>query len=163
MLLHFWLQDGFVHMYDLQTGHWVSSFQAASGINDISYLLKMWLVEFCIYPCLLITNLFICSIGYTDTVSGFSFHPFLPMAASSSGHRRFVVPDDIYEDVTLSGISSDSAANFVLLEIFSNICNVFPSSISLVELCHCFTFVFGYTASLLNGMTIWVFWPLLAT
>lgn len=150
-------------MYDLQTGHWVSSFQAASGINDISYLLKMWLVEFCIYPCLLITNLFICSIGYTDTVSGFSFHPFLPMAASSSGHRRFVVPDDIYEDVPLSGISSNSAANFVLLEIFSNICNVFPSSFSLVELCHCFTFVFGYTASLLNGMTIWVFWPLLAT
>ncbi|KAK7836441.1 telomerase cajal body protein 1 [Quercus suber] len=65
-------QDGFVHIYDLQTGHWVSSFQAAS-----------------------------------DTVSGFSFHPFLPMAASSSGHRRFVVPDDIYEDVPLSGISSN--------------------------------------------------------
>lgn len=61
-------QDGFVHIYDLQTGNWVSSFQAA-----------------------------------LDTVSGFSFHPFLPMAASSSGHRRFVVPDDVSEDIPLSG------------------------------------------------------------
>ncbi|XP_062161405.1 uncharacterized protein LOC133868510 [Alnus glutinosa] len=62
-------QDGLVHIYDLQTGQWVSSFHAA-----------------------------------LDTVSGFSFHPFLPMAASSSGHRRFVVPDDTYEDMPpLSG------------------------------------------------------------
>ncbi|XP_062087343.1 uncharacterized protein LOC133794159 isoform X2 [Humulus lupulus] len=52
-------QDGSVHIYDLKTGQWVSSFQAA-----------------------------------LDTVNGFSFHPFLPMAASSSGHRRFVVPGD---------------------------------------------------------------------
>lgn len=36
-----------------------------------------------------------------DTVNGFSFHPFLPMAASSSGHRRF--PDDDFEDLHLSG------------------------------------------------------------
>ncbi|KAF4386908.1 hypothetical protein F8388_006863 [Cannabis sativa] len=55
--------DGTVHIYDLKTGQWVSSFQAA-----------------------------------LDTVSGFSFHPFLPMAASSSGHRRFVVPGDGSED-----------------------------------------------------------------
>ncbi|KAB1221888.1 Telomerase Cajal body protein 1 [Morella rubra] len=61
-------QDGLVHLYDLQTGNWVSSFQAAS-----------------------------------DTVSGFSFHPYLPMAASSSGHRRYVVPDDVYDDMPLSG------------------------------------------------------------
>lgn len=42
---------------------------------------------------------------YTDTVSGFSFHPYLPMAASSSGQRRFGVIDDSSEDFTLSGIS----------------------------------------------------------
>ncbi|XP_075492916.1 uncharacterized protein LOC142530895 [Primulina tabacum] len=47
-------QDGLVHIYDLQTGQWVSSFQAAP-----------------------------------DTISGFSFHPILPMAATASGHRRF--------------------------------------------------------------------------
>lgn len=61
-------QDGFVHIYDLQTGQWVTSFQAA-----------------------------------LDTVNGFSFHPYLPMAATSSGHRRFIVPDDSNEDLHLSG------------------------------------------------------------
>ncbi|XP_019162100.1 PREDICTED: telomerase Cajal body protein 1 [Ipomoea nil] len=61
-------QDGSVHIYNLQTGQWVSSFQAAS-----------------------------------DTVNGFSYHPFLPMAATSSGHRRFVGLDDSYEDMVLSG------------------------------------------------------------
>ena len=40
-----------------------------------------------------------------DTVNGFSFHPFLPMAVTSSGHRRFGLPDDT-EDVTLSSMSS---------------------------------------------------------
>ncbi|XP_044462010.1 telomerase Cajal body protein 1 [Mangifera indica] len=38
-----------------------------------------------------------------DTVNGFSFHPFLPMAASSSGHRRFELPDEGNEDFHLSG------------------------------------------------------------
>ncbi|GMN50908.1 hypothetical protein TIFTF001_020057 [Ficus carica] len=61
-------QDGFVHIYDLQTGQWVTSFRAA-----------------------------------LDTVNGFSFHPYLPMAATSSGHRRFIVPDDSKEDLHLSG------------------------------------------------------------
>ncbi|XP_061367687.1 uncharacterized protein LOC133310727 [Gastrolobium bilobum] len=61
-------QDGLVHIYDLQTGQWVSSFEAA-----------------------------------LDTVNGFSFHPFLPSAVSSSGHRRFVIPDDGNEDLFLSG------------------------------------------------------------
>ncbi|XP_060192801.1 uncharacterized protein LOC132622244 [Lycium barbarum] len=61
-------QDGSVHIYNLQTGQWVSSFRAAS-----------------------------------DTVNGFSFHPFLPMAASSSGHRRFGVLDDSHEDMLLTG------------------------------------------------------------
>ncbi|KAJ7946902.1 telomerase Cajal body protein 1 [Quillaja saponaria] len=59
-------QVGLVHIYDLQTGQWISGYQAAS-----------------------------------DTVSGFSFHPFLPLAVSSSGHRRFVVPDDSNEDFSL--------------------------------------------------------------
>lgn len=57
-----------VHIYDLQTGQWTSSFQAAS-----------------------------------DTVNGFSFHPFLPMAASSSGERRFGIPDDCSDDFKLGG------------------------------------------------------------
>ncbi|XP_048235690.1 telomerase Cajal body protein 1 isoform X2 [Ricinus communis] len=61
-------QDGLVHVYDLQSGQWISGFQAAA-----------------------------------DTVNGFSFHPILPMAASSSGHRRFQVPDDGPEDLCLHG------------------------------------------------------------
>ncbi|KAI8567533.1 hypothetical protein RHMOL_Rhmol02G0129900 [Rhododendron molle] len=61
-------QDGLVHIYNLQTGQWVSSFQAA-----------------------------------LDTVNGFSFHPFLPMVACSSGHRRFDTLDDSPEDFSLSG------------------------------------------------------------
>ncbi|XP_034697071.1 uncharacterized protein LOC117922943 isoform X3 [Vitis riparia] len=63
-------QDGLVHIYDLQTGQWISCFQAAS-----------------------------------DTINGFSFHPFLPMAASSSGHRRFGIPES-NEDLSL-GISGN--------------------------------------------------------
>lgn len=61
-------QDGLVHIYDLQSGQWVSGFQAAA-----------------------------------DTVNGFSFHPFLPMAASSSGHRRFQILEDDNEDLQLRG------------------------------------------------------------
>lgn len=61
-------EDGLVHIYDLQTGQWTSSFAAAS-----------------------------------DTVNGFAFHPFLPMAVSSSGHRRFGTPDEAEEDLSLSG------------------------------------------------------------
>ncbi|KAJ8765877.1 hypothetical protein K2173_020393 [Erythroxylum novogranatense] len=60
-------QDGWVHLYDLQTGQWTSGFQAAA-----------------------------------DTINGFSFHPWLPMAATSSGHRRFQVPDEGNEDLHLS-------------------------------------------------------------
>ncbi|CAI9108843.1 OLC1v1008543C3 [Oldenlandia corymbosa var. corymbosa] len=59
-------QDGLVHVYNLQNGQWVSSFQAAS-----------------------------------DTVNSFSFHPFFPMAASSSGHRRYGEVDDSNDDVSL--------------------------------------------------------------
>ncbi|XP_022715988.1 telomerase Cajal body protein 1 isoform X2 [Durio zibethinus] len=61
-------QDGLVHIYDLQTGQWVSGFQAAA-----------------------------------DTVNGFCFHPFLPMATSSSGHRRFQIPEDDNEKLHLRG------------------------------------------------------------
>lgn len=59
-------QDGLVHVYNLQNGQWVSSFQAAS-----------------------------------DTVNGISFHPYFPMAASSSGHRRYAKLDDSFEDSCL--------------------------------------------------------------
>ncbi|KAI4312109.1 hypothetical protein MLD38_036961 [Melastoma candidum] len=61
-------QDGLVHVYDVQTGQWVSGFQAAS-----------------------------------DTVNGLSFHPFLPMATSSSGQRRFDVPDDDEVELHIPG------------------------------------------------------------
>ncbi|CAN1327957.1 Telomerase Cajal body protein 1 [Linum perenne] len=60
-------QDGLVHIYDLQTGQWISGFQAAA-----------------------------------DTVNGFAFHPSLPMAVSSSGHRRFQVPDDEDDNLPLT-------------------------------------------------------------
>ncbi|GLJ48722.1 hypothetical protein SUGI_1027490 [Cryptomeria japonica] len=52
-------QDGRVNVYDLQTGEWVTNFQASF-----------------------------------DTVNGFCFHPSLPLAVSSSGHRRFCMPED---------------------------------------------------------------------
>ncbi|CAK9327401.1 unnamed protein product [Citrullus colocynthis] len=61
-------QDGFVHVYDLQTGQWVTSFQAAQ-----------------------------------DTINGFSFHPYMPMTVTSSGHRRFIGPDNDDEDLCLRG------------------------------------------------------------
>ncbi|KAJ6841435.1 putative telomerase Cajal body protein 1 [Iris pallida] len=60
-------EDGLVHIYDLQTGTWVTGFQAAS-----------------------------------DTVNGFSFNPNLPLAASSSGNRRFSMPEN-NENLCLSG------------------------------------------------------------
>ncbi|KAL2643010.1 hypothetical protein R1flu_010597 [Riccia fluitans] len=56
-------QDGIVHIYDLQSGLWVNSFQAA-----------------------------------IDTVNSFCFHPSLPLAASASGHRRFVVDTELDND-----------------------------------------------------------------
>ncbi|XP_078437372.1 transducin/WD40 repeat-like superfamily protein isoform X2 [Wolffia australiana] len=61
-------QDGLVHIYDLQTGQWVSGFQAAH-----------------------------------DTVNGFSFHPSLPLAACTSGQRRFNSPEDPEEIINLRG------------------------------------------------------------
>lgn len=39
----------------------------------------------------------------SDTVSGFSFHPYLPLAVTSSGHRRFGVPDVLEENLNLGG------------------------------------------------------------
>lgn len=39
----------------------------------------------------------------SDIVNGFSFHPTLPIAVSSSGSRRFSIPDSYEEDVNLSG------------------------------------------------------------
>ncbi|KAL3696347.1 hypothetical protein R1sor_010423 [Riccia sorocarpa] len=59
-------QDGIVHIYDLQSGLWVNSFQAA-----------------------------------IDTVNSFCFHPSFPLAASASGHRRFIVDTDLDNDAQL--------------------------------------------------------------
>uniref|UniRef100_A0A803LL72 Telomerase Cajal body protein 1 n=1 Tax=Chenopodium quinoa TaxID=63459 RepID=A0A803LL72_CHEQI len=69
-------QDGLVHIYDLQTGQWASSFAAAS-----------------------------------DTVNGFSFHPFLPMAVTSSGHRRFGFPDDADDAEVVTTNSNENCAS----------------------------------------------------
>ena len=41
---------------------------------------------------------------FLDTVNGFSFHPSLPLAASSSGNRRFDLLDNVEEKLSLSGI-----------------------------------------------------------
>uniref|UniRef100_A0A8I6XS40 Uncharacterized protein n=1 Tax=Hordeum vulgare subsp. vulgare TaxID=112509 RepID=A0A8I6XS40_HORVV len=60
--------DDMVHIYDLQGGQWVTSFQAAA-----------------------------------DIVNGFSFHPYLPLATTSSGHRRFGMQDEFKEESSLAG------------------------------------------------------------
>ncbi|PIA54997.1 hypothetical protein AQUCO_00800019v1 [Aquilegia coerulea] len=83
-------QDGQIHIYDLQTGQWVRSFQAAS-----------------------------------DTVNGFCFHPFLPMAASSSGHRRFAMPDGFEEDFSLTGEENCASVwSFFYAEMAENQANI---------------------------------------
>ncbi|EPS70337.1 hypothetical protein M569_04425, partial [Genlisea aurea] len=61
-------QDGVVHVYNLESGQWVSSFRAAS-----------------------------------DSINGFSFHPFYAMAVTSSGQRRYGGVGDDGEEPTLSG------------------------------------------------------------
>lgn len=38
-----------------------------------------------------------------DTVNGFSFHPYLPFAVMSSGHRRFGMQDEFEEELNLAG------------------------------------------------------------
>ncbi|TVU43925.1 hypothetical protein EJB05_03346 [Eragrostis curvula] len=38
-----------------------------------------------------------------DTVNGFSFHPYLPFSATSSGHRRFSLQDESEEELNLAG------------------------------------------------------------
>ncbi|XP_075090924.1 uncharacterized protein LOC107773073 isoform X1 [Nicotiana tabacum] len=90
-------QDGSVHIYNLQTGQWVSSFRAASG-TSLSYTESL-----CWMKVYLFSSISYSAYPILDTVNGFSFHPFLPMAASSSGHRRFGVLDDAYEDMLLTG------------------------------------------------------------
>ncbi|KAK1556792.1 hypothetical protein Q3G72_012096 [Acer saccharum] len=50
-----------------------------------------------------------------DTINGFSFHPYLPMAASSSGHRRFEAPDDGNGDLHLTGYYFLFCFTFALL------------------------------------------------
>ncbi|KAJ0985739.1 hypothetical protein J5N97_004095 [Dioscorea zingiberensis] len=39
----------------------------------------------------------------SDTVNGFCFHPHLPLAASSSGNRRFSMPDNCQDNSCLTG------------------------------------------------------------
>lgn len=39
-----------------------------------------------------------------DTVNGFSFHPYLPLATTSSGHRRFGMQDEFEEESSLAGV-----------------------------------------------------------
>ncbi|KMZ65087.1 putative WD-repeat protein [Zostera marina] len=65
-------EDGLIHIYDLQTGEWTTSFKAAS-----------------------------------DTVNGFSFHPSLSLAASSSGERRFSMPGNCEDGETILNLKGD--------------------------------------------------------
>jgi hypothetical protein len=61
------------------------------------------------------SNHFFYSMHNADTVNGFAFHPFLPMAVSSSGHRRFKVPDGCDENLPLTGnyIEPDALKVFI--------------------------------------------------
>jgi len=43
LCLQFWFQDGSVHIYDLQTGQWVSSFEAALGTEVLHSSQCLWL------------------------------------------------------------------------------------------------------------------------
>ncbi|KAL0915751.1 hypothetical protein M5K25_013204 [Dendrobium thyrsiflorum] len=82
-------QDGIVQIYDLQSGEWVSGFQAAS-----------------------------------DTVNCFSFHPSVPLAATSSGNRRFIMPGNVEDSYSLSvpmliiSFGSQLMGSFVTLVAF---------------------------------------------
>ncbi|XBH83237.1 hypothetical protein VPH35_071714 [Triticum aestivum] len=38
-----------------------------------------------------------------DTVNGFSFHPYLPLATTSARHRRFGMQDEFEEESSLAG------------------------------------------------------------
>lgn len=112
-------QDGSIHIYDLQTGQWVSSFKAALGIW---YSILPGRGKFILnYDSYLFLTCF-CVCDSSDTVNGFSFHPFLPMAASSSGHRRFVVPDDeSNKDLPLGGnFTNLNSTNLILFLFHSN-------------------------------------------
>lgn len=60
-------------------------------------------------------NLNICA----DTVNSFCFHPSLPLAASASGHRRFVVDtepdsDDQGYTVLLKGANSQFLSSLLI-------------------------------------------------
>lgn len=55
-----------------------------------------------------------------DTVNGFSFHPYMPMTVTSSGHRRFIGPDNDDEDLCLRGILSNLIASIIYFFVFVN-------------------------------------------
>lgn len=42
-------QDGLVHIYDLQTGKWISGFQAAAGIGTLSFNDSLILSSLCLH------------------------------------------------------------------------------------------------------------------
>lgn len=51
--------------------------------------------------------------SHADTVNGFSFHPYMPLAATSSGHRRFKAPDEGNGDTHLTGSSCNLCAAII--------------------------------------------------
>uniref|UniRef100_A0A0D9VYR5 Anaphase-promoting complex subunit 4 WD40 domain-containing protein n=1 Tax=Leersia perrieri TaxID=77586 RepID=A0A0D9VYR5_9ORYZ len=53
-----------------------------------------------------------------DTVNGFSFHPYLPLAATSSGHRRFGMEDDSEEELNLSDGSISQLSHIVFIDSY---------------------------------------------
>ena len=42
---------------------------------------------------------------FADTTNGFCFHPSLPLAVTTSGHRRYMLDDEDSEEKNLSGIN----------------------------------------------------------
>ena len=91
-----------VHVYDLQGGQWVTGFQAAAGIYFWISVYEDIYIAYMLFLCATAYVIFIYLI--LDTVNGFSFHPYLPLATTSSGHRRFGMEDESEEESSLSGL-----------------------------------------------------------
>lgn len=53
---------------------------------------------------------------FLDTVNGFTFHPYLPLAASSSGNRRFDMLDNFEENTILAGKNTPSFSKQFILQ-----------------------------------------------
>jgi telomerase Cajal body protein 1 len=89
-----------VHIYDLQGGQWVTAFQSAAGMCLLSFQMRE-VSRLCVFLQCIISHIVYLIL---DTVNGFSFHPYLPFAVTSSGHRRFSLQDESEEELNLAGV-----------------------------------------------------------